>query len=105
MVEELRQYLSPEGLLVAVQPDPTGLLPRLAPSRWAGWMLTEHLWHFTPRSIVGVMERAGLEVLAVKRSSLDHRLRLTRALPIDLLGTLSARIGRGDQFLALARAL
>lgn len=102
-VESMVTYLEPEGVVVVSQPDPTGLLPRMIPTRWPGWVPSEHRWHFTLRSMTTVFERAGLNLVASKRSSLDHRLHLRKSLPIESLGKIGKMIRQGDQFLAVGR--
>jgi len=102
-VQRLIQHLQPEGVFVVSQPNPRGLLPRLAPSRWAGWVVTEHYWHFTVKSMTTLLQRCGLSVLSSRNSSLDHRLHFNRALPFDAIGQAGKAIGIGDQFLLLAR--
>lgn len=103
-VKSLTNHLQPGGVLVVAQPNPNGLLPRLMPAHWSGWVLAEHRWHFTPKSMRAVFEHAGLNLVSFKRSSLDHRLHFDRALPFDLMGKTGALVGQGDQFLALGRS-
>lgn len=103
-VKSLTKHLLPGGLLVVAQPNPNGLLPRLMPAHWSGWVLSEHRWHFTLRSMRSLFDLAGLNQFSLRMSSLDHPLRFDRTLPFALLGRAGALVGQGDQFLALGHS-
>jgi hypothetical protein len=34
-------------------------MPRLMRENWMGWFPQQHVWHFTPATLVGTVERAG----------------------------------------------
>jgi 2-polyprenyl-3-methyl-5-hydroxy-6-metoxy-1,4-benzoquinol methylase len=94
----LSAVLAPRGLLLVVQPNPLGLLPRLWPDRWPGWRWTEHLWHLTPRSMAAVMERAGLCVVDTKSTSLHHPVMTARSIVPAMVARFGRIVARGDAF-------
>jgi SAM-dependent methyltransferase len=65
-VHELRQCLShlerllvPRGLAFIYVPNYRGLVARLMRENWMGWFPQQHVWHFTPATLVGTVERTG----------------------------------------------
>lgn len=97
-IETAVERLIPGGLVVVVQPNPSGLLPRLLPRRWPGWVADQHCWHFTVESMKELLARQGLHTRRIKVSGLHYRLRLGRSFPYHLLGRTAAAIGVGDAF-------
>jgi SAM-dependent methyltransferase len=65
-VQELRSFLFhlerllvPRGLAFIHVPHYRGLLPRPMRDNWMGWVPQQHVWHFTPDTLVGTVETAG----------------------------------------------
>ncbi len=65
-VQDLRSFLShlerllvPRGLAFIHVPHYGGLMPRLMRENWMGWVPQQHIWHFTPATLVRTVERAG----------------------------------------------
>jgi SAM-dependent methyltransferase len=64
-VDDLRGFLSGVGDVIApgghayiLVPHYRGLMPRLMGNRWIGWFPSQHVWHFTPETLVQVVEEA-----------------------------------------------
>jgi SAM-dependent methyltransferase len=64
-VHELRAFLSefervldPGGLAFIYVPHYRGLIPRLMRDNWMGWFPAQHVWHFTPTTLVRTVEAA-----------------------------------------------
>lgn len=96
------RHLAWNGVLVVVQPNRDGLLPRLWPDRWGGWVWNEHLWHLTPRSMATVMDRAGLSVVGLRSTTLCHRVTTIRSVVPAVVGRIAAHIRQGDAFFMAA---
>jgi SAM-dependent methyltransferase len=65
-VHELRPFLShlerllvPRGLAFIYVPHYRGVVARLMRDNWIGWFPQQHVWHFTPATLVETVERAG----------------------------------------------
>jgi SAM-dependent methyltransferase len=89
--------LCPGGVVLLVQTNWRGLMPKLLRSRWYAWDIEHHYWHFDIASIKYIAGILGWKVLKVKHSSLVHKGKrgwLARIVGPTLLG---------DQFQALLR--
>lgn len=60
-LEECRRILKKDGMLVINYPDFGSLLARMAGSRW-WFLLSNHLYYFTPATMKKYLEKAGFEV-------------------------------------------
>jgi SAM-dependent methyltransferase len=65
-VHELRPFLShlerllvPRGLAFIYVPHYRGVVARLMRDNWIGWFPQQHVWHFTPATLVETVVKAG----------------------------------------------
>lgn len=65
-IQELRSFLFhlerllvPRGLAFINVPHYRGLMPRLMRENWMGWFPQQHVWHFTPATLVATVEKGG----------------------------------------------
>lgn len=65
-LQKLRGWLRPGGTLVGVVPDANAFDRRLFGEHWYALHLPNHLYHYTPRSLRTVFDRAGWEVIALR---------------------------------------
>jgi SAM-dependent methyltransferase len=71
-LEEAHRLLRPDGLLVLEVPDASSPGFRLLGARNFCLDYPHHLFFFTPESLRGLVRRAGFEVTAVRRFSLEY---------------------------------
>ena len=88
--------VAPGGLLLLVQANWRGWVPRKTKSLWHAWAEGHHYWHFTARGLQHWLESQGASLVALEYSSLEHGnywlARLARWFP-----------GASDQFHLLVR--
>lgn len=88
--------VAPGGLLLLVQANWRGWVPRKTKSLWHAWAEGHHYWHFTPGGLRRWLESKGGTPVALEYSSLEHGgywlARLARWFP-----------GASDQFHLLTR--
>ena len=53
---QLERVLVPGGLAFIYVPHYRGLIPRLMRDSWMGWVPAQHVWHFTPTTLVRTVE-------------------------------------------------
>jgi SAM-dependent methyltransferase len=71
-VARLAQWLRPGGVLVVGAPNLAGLQARLGGARWFHLDVPRHRSHFTARGLTVLLERQGLEVVAVHHVLAEH---------------------------------
>ena len=69
-LDELRRILKPDGLLVVEVPDSASLTFRLCGDSWMGLDIPRHLQHFTPTTLVRILNDAGFT--PVYRQTFHH---------------------------------
>lgn len=88
--------IAPGGLLLLVQANWQGWVPRKTKSLWHAWAEGHHYWHFTPKGLQRWLESRGFSRVELELSSLEHGgywlARLARLFP-----------GASDQFHLLMR--
>ena len=65
-VQQIRSVLHPKGKLFIAVPNYTSLDASVYKEHWAAYDVPRHLYHFSPRSMVLLMEKHGLKVLQYK---------------------------------------
>ncbi|MEW5798822.1 MAG: class I SAM-dependent methyltransferase [Bacteroidota bacterium] len=87
---------APGALLLNIQTNYRGLMPRLFPSTWYAWVPEQHFWHFTPKGLSMILRSTGIEPLVTEYASLVHGNRR-----LSQLGAWIPTLG--DQFHLLSR--
>jgi len=96
ILREVRRRLRSRGVVLLVQANWRGLVPRVLKERWYAWVPDQHYWHFTPKGMTRILQEMGFEIVAVRYSSLEHGS--------DTLSRFATLIpAGGDQFHLLAR--
>lgn len=94
--------LAHDGLLVVRVPCYTGLVPRLMRDHWFAWVPVEHVWHFVPRTLVDLANRAGLSAVSVKRrGAIEPPSSGVKGAVKETIATLSSQVGWGDEVRAV----
>lgn len=95
------------GRILVACPNFAGGLARLQGSRWYGYAVEQHAWHFTPASLARAVANAGFEVVDVHpRRAMQYRSpvlhRLTQPV-VDMAIRGVGRIGLGDEVVVVGR--
>jgi 2-polyprenyl-3-methyl-5-hydroxy-6-metoxy-1,4-benzoquinol methylase len=65
VLDECRRVLKPDGILIVNYPDIHSLIARLMGRRWV-FLLSVHLYYFTPKTIREILGRTGFKVTRTK---------------------------------------
>jgi SAM-dependent methyltransferase len=100
---DARGWLVPGGFLLVGLPNFASPIARASGARWDGLVPSQHIWHFTPRALVGVVRAAGF-------AAIRWRTTMLRYVPEGVPGWgkwLARRVleaaGRADNLLLVAR--
>jgi len=98
------RWLKKDGILVVDVPNHEGTDARKIWSGWTGWSLPYHLYHFTPRTLDGLMERHGFAVSRSKDYLSEYVMdRLVQRCVPKPLARLIARCYSGHSYALVAR--
>ena len=105
ILSEIYRLLKPEGLLVVTLPNYKGLIPRLRPISWQGWVPQEHVWHFSPQTLSDLLERMGFKVIELKLTAMCTPIINNRVKRIvyHILNWLGEKCGMGDNVWVTAK--
>ena len=98
-LNDLSRLLKPGGHIAIESPNMAGLYPRILRAWWYPYGVSQHLWHFTPKTIGGVARAARLRLtFTAARRCVDYRQPEILTPLVDLPGTL---LNLGDNFIAV----
>jgi len=63
---KVREWLKPDGVLIVACPNTNSFDAAKYGAEWTGWSIPYHIWHFTPKSLGIILNRARYEVTAVQ---------------------------------------
>lgn len=102
-LEKARKWLKPSGLLVLDVPNYDGTDARKTWSAWKGWQLPYHLFHFTPATIGGLLERSGFRVIRKKDYLSEYMKERIERIPLmKPLARPIARLYSGHSYAVVA---
>lgn len=59
---EIHRVMKPDGILILETPNAAGFVPRIFKTRWFGYNVPVHLYHFTPESLKHILRQFGFDV-------------------------------------------
>ncbi len=60
---EARRVLKPQGVVLVEVPNARSWQAHMWGERWLHWDLQRHVWHFSPRTLIRLLEKAGFHVI------------------------------------------
>ena len=104
-LSEIKHVLKSDGLLIINVPNYKGLIPLLRPVSWQGWSPQTHFWHFTPKTLVSLLQRMDFKVTESKLTAMcpPQINNWFKRVIYRVLSGLGERCGMGDNILVVAR--
>lgn len=102
LIEKIKRILKRKGILVIEVPSIEGLPVKLQKIRgevWYGYWPTQHIWHFTKKTIRRLLEDEGFKILELHARKPMHYEKTGSLLdiPRDLILKLSGFLNMADQ--------
>jgi len=109
---ECIRHLAPDGILAVAVPCHAGLLPKLFPKWWYGWMPAQHYRHYSAKAMETPFLNAGIQPMRMCQTSMDHRLKaeyiqrwqdLIKGVIVRTTAFVGNAFGSGDQLIAIGK--
>ncbi len=95
--------LKNNGLILVACPNIRSLMFWLFHCRWYGLQPAQHVWQFSPATLVGLIKLQGYKIDKVVTTSLDYQPGGFKQIAFFLLTNLANWTGLGDQVIIIAR--
>jgi 2-polyprenyl-3-methyl-5-hydroxy-6-metoxy-1,4-benzoquinol methylase len=97
------RLLVPSGRAFIFVPHFRGLVPRLMKANWMGWAPSQHVWHFTPETLVSVVHQASSLRLAgyTTKGAIEPGSSGAKGLAKTCVTFFAQRANWGDQIEAI----
>ncbi|MCL2670064.1 MAG: class I SAM-dependent methyltransferase, partial [Syntrophaceae bacterium] len=103
-LKKANTWLKPDGVLVVDVPNYTSTDARAEWQQWLGWHLPFHLYHFTPKTLSGLLEKQGFLVIRSKSYLSGYvKERLERLLIPQPISRIIARFYSGHSYAVAAK--
>ena len=103
----VKDALADHGHVLVVCPNSSGWIARVQGSRWYGYAVEQHAWHFNSATLARLMERAGFEIVEVDAKRVMHYrspvLPLLTQPILDMGLRAASRMGLGDEVAVVGR--
>jgi len=81
-LKKARMWLKPDGLLIVDVPNYEGTDAQKMWNGWSGWSLPYHLYHFTPDTLVSMLERHGFKIIRTKNYHSEYIKEKLKRIPV-----------------------
>ena len=103
-IKKACKWLKSDGLLVVDVPNYEGTDAQKMGRSWIGWSLPYHLYHFTPETLVSMLEKHGFKIIRTKNYHSEYiKEKLKRIPVISLFARLIAKRYSGTSFAVVAQ--
>jgi len=102
-LQEIRPVLKEDGLVVIGVPNHDSLVAGLYGTRWYGWGMPEHIWHFDRNSLESLLLKNNFKIKGLVRNSQHYAFsKSLRKNTMAVVARAGNALGAGDQLIALA---
>jgi 2-polyprenyl-3-methyl-5-hydroxy-6-metoxy-1,4-benzoquinol methylase len=102
-LRHLDRLTAPGGVVMINVPCHRGMVPRLMGDHWFAWAPDEHVWHFTPETLLRVVESTTSlrSVMVRQRGAIEPPSTGLRGAAKRLVAQVASAANRGDQVVAV----
>ena len=101
-LQEIKRIFKREGILVIGVPNHGSLVAGIYRTRWYGWGLPEHIWHFDKNSLRYLLSRNGFTIKEFLQNSQYYPFsKSLRKNTRAVIAGIGNAIGAGDQLIAV----
>ena len=99
-IQRIARILKDDGLLIIGVPNHDSLIAHVIKSRWYGWCIPEHVWHFDRISLEYLLSKNGLRIKELVQNSQHYTSSKSfRKNLIKSIAWLGNKTGEGDQLI------
>lgn len=103
-LQSAHKWLKDDGILVVDVPNYAGYDAYKYGSKWQQWDLPFHFYHFTPNSIIALLQKNGFAVIHEKKYFSEYvKEKLENAAIPSFLARIFARLYSGGSFAVVAK--
>ena len=100
----IRDIVKNTGIIIIGVPNHDSLVAKIYKSKWYGWGVPEHVWHFDRGSIQNLLSKNGFQIKELIQNSQYYAFsKSLRKNTMAVLAGIGARLGAGDQLIIAAQ--
>jgi len=101
-LQGIKKILKKDAILVVGVPNHDSLIAKLYRTRWYGWGIPEHIWHFDRNSLAGLLSKNGFKIEKLMQNSQHYSVsKSLRKNTMAITANIGNVIGSGDQLIAV----
>ena len=102
-LKSIRGILKNTGIIIIGVPNHDSLVAKLYKSKWYGWGVPEHIWHFDRVSMQNLLSKNGFQIKEVIQNNQYYPFSKSfRKNLMALVALLADKVGVGDQLIVVA---
>lgn len=102
-LQDIKRILKEGGILTVGVPNHNSLVAWLYKTRWYGWGVPEHIWHFDKKSLEDLLSKNGFKKKELIQNSQYYLFsKSLRKNTMSIVAQIGNAIGTGDQLIVIA---
>ena len=102
-MRNIKRILKDNGILTIGVPNHDSLVARLYRTRWYGWAVPEHTWHFDKKSLADLLHKNGFKIKDMIQNSQHYPFsKSLRKNTMAIIARIGNKVGAGDQLIVIA---
>ena len=103
LIQKVKNVIKQKGVLIVGVPNHNSLVANLIRTKWYGWGIPEHTWHFDKASLENLLLNNGFRIREMIQNSQYYPFsKSLRKNFIGVIARIGNKVGAGDQLIAVA---